>query len=68
MFNVWTVIIQNLNIRGKAYSKDLGYLFLYIIVGVAFSRDFTTNLAPQCRVFSRALKIKKFKSPARGYK
>ena len=39
MFNVWTVIIQNLNIRGKAYSKDLGYLFLYIIVRVAFSRD-----------------------------
>ena len=25
----------------------------------AFSRDFTTNLAPQCSAFSRALKIEK---------
>ena len=29
----------------------------------AFSRDFTINLAPQCRAFSRALKIEKLKAP-----
>ena len=42
--------------------------------GGALSRDFTTNLAPQCRAFSRALKIEKLKVPlfsgprGRGYK
>ena len=29
----------------------------------AFSGHFTTNLARQCRAFSRALKIEKFKAP-----
>ena len=29
----------------------------------AFSGDFTTNLAWQCRAFSRALKIEKLKAP-----
>ena len=29
----------------------------------AFSGDFTTNLARQCRTFSRALKIEKLKAP-----
>ena len=29
----------------------------------AFSRDFTTSLAPECRVFSRALKIEKLEAP-----
>ena len=29
----------------------------------AFSRDFTTNLAPPCRASSRALKIEKLKAP-----
>ena len=29
----------------------------------AFSKDFTTNLAPQCRAFSRALKSEKLKAP-----
>ena len=29
----------------------------------AFSRDLTTNLAPQCRALSRALKIEKLKAP-----
>ena len=28
-----------------------------------FSRDFTTNLAPQCRAFSGALKSEKLKAP-----
>ena len=32
-------------------------------MGGAFSRDFTTNLTPQCRAFSRALNIEKLKSP-----
>ena len=39
--------------RGK---DGLGHLLLFIIVNLrgvgAFSRDFTTNLAPQCRAFS----------------
>ena len=29
----------------------------------AFSRVFTTSLAPECRAFSRALKIEKLKAP-----
>ena len=29
----------------------------------AFSRDFTINLSPQCRGFSRALKTEKLKAP-----
>ena len=28
-----------------------------------FSRDFTINLSPQCRAFSRALKTEKLKAP-----
>ena len=28
-----------------------------------FSMDFTINLSPQCRAFSRALKIEKLKAP-----
>ena len=31
--------------------------------GGAFSRDFTKNLSPQCRAFSRALKTEKLKAP-----
>ena len=31
--------------------------------GRAFSRDFTINLSPQCRAFSRALKTEKLKAP-----
>ena len=31
--------------------------------GGAFSRDFTTSLAPECRAFSGALKIEKLKAP-----
>ena len=29
----------------------------------AFSRDFTTSLAPECRAFSGALKLEKLKAP-----
>ena len=39
----------------------------FIIVNLwgagAFSRDFTINLSPQCRAFSRALKTEKLKAP-----
>ena len=31
--------------------------------GGDFSRDFTINLSPQCRAFSRALKTEKLKAP-----
>ena len=47
---------------GKLIQNDLGHLLIVIIVNQgmgAFSRDFTANLAPQCRAFSRALKIEK---------
>ena len=53
--------------RWNAYSNDLGHLLLFIIVNPsgawAFSRDFTINLAPQCRPFSRTLKNEKLKAP-----
>ena len=54
--------------RGKHYSNDLGQLSFFILIlpasGVgALSGDFTTNLARQCRAFSRALKIEKLKAP-----
>ena len=46
------------------------HLLFFIIVnlrggggGGAFSRDFTINLSPQCRAFSRALKTEKLKAP-----
>ena len=55
------------------YSNDSGQLlFLIIILSArggggggwgAFSGDFTTNLARQCRAFSRDLKIEKLKAP-----
>ena len=32
--------------------------------GGAYSRVFTTNLAPECRAFSKALKIEKLKNLA----
>ena len=44
-----------------------GHLLFFIIVNLrragAFSRDFTINLSPQCRAFSRALKTEKLKAP-----
>ena len=54
----------------KIYSNDSGQLLFILILsapggggGGAFSGDFTTNLARQCRAFSRALKIEKLKAP-----
>ena len=52
----------------KIYSNDSGQFFFFILIlsapgGGAFSGDFTTNLARQCRAFSRALKIEKLKAP-----
>ena len=55
-------------IAEKIYSNDSGQLLLFILIlsspgGGAFSGDFTTNLARQCRAFSRALKIEKLQAP-----
>ena len=52
----------------KIYSNNSGQLFFILILSSpggagAFSGDFTTNLARQCRAFSRALKIEKLKAP-----
>ena len=51
----------------KIYSNDSGQFFILILSAPggfgAFSGDFTTNLARQCRAFSRALKIEKLKAP-----
>ena len=50
----------------KVYSNGPGHLLFFIIVNLragAFSRDFTTDLSPQCRAFSRALKTEKLKAP-----
>ena len=52
----------------KIYSNDSGQLLFFILIlsapaPGAFSGDFTTNLARQCRAFSRALKIEKLKAP-----
>ena len=48
-------------------SENNSQLFFQVIVSPrgagAFSRGFTTNLARQCRAFSRALKIEKLKAP-----
>ena len=46
------------------YSNNSGQLLFFILIlsapgGGAFSGDFTTDLARQCRAFSRALKIEK---------
>ena len=38
------------------------YVLLFGVLSLAFSGDFTTNLARQCRAFSRALKIEKLKA------
>ena len=56
----------------KVYSNGPGHFLFFIIVNLrrgggggagAYSRDFTTNLSPQCRAFSRALKTEKLEAP-----
>ena len=54
----------------KIYSNDTGQLLFFILIlsgpwgwAGAFSGGFTTNLARQCRAFSRALQIEKLKAP-----
>ena len=54
----------------KVYSNGSGggpaQLLFFITVnlrGMAFSRDFSINLSPQCRAFSTALKTEKLKAP-----
>ena len=54
--------------KGENYSNDSGQLLFFSLIlsapgAGAFSGDFTTNLARQCRAFSRALKIEKLKAP-----
>ena len=61
------VHVDHHGIQEKIYSNDSGQLFFILILSAlgagAFSGDFTTNLARQCRAFSRALKIEKLKAP-----
>ena len=49
------------------FHQNSSQLLFHIMVSLrgagAFSRDFTTNLAPQCQAFSGALKIEKLKAP-----
>ena len=49
------------------FHQNNSQLLFHVIVSLrgagAFSRDFTTNLARQCRGFSRALKNEKLKAP-----
>ena len=52
-------------------SNDIGFQLSHLLFFIsvspgragAFSRDFTTSLAPECRAFSGALKIEKLKAP-----
>ena len=49
---------------GGIHTNDSGHLFFFILIlsaseGVgSFNRNFTTNLARECRAFRRALKLK----------
>ena len=49
------------------FNQNSSQLLFHIMVSLrgagAFSRDFTTTLAPRCRAFSWALKIEKLKVP-----
>ena len=49
------------------FHQNKSQLLFHVIVSIqgagAFSRDFTTNLARQCRAFSRALNNEKLKAP-----
>ena len=61
-------LMWNLHGIGEgSLSNGPGHLLFFIIVNLrgagAFSRDFTINLFPQCRAFSRALKTEKLKAP-----
>ena len=52
----------------KIYSNDSGQLLFFILIlsapqAGAFSGEFTTNFARQCRAFSRALKIENLRAP-----
>ena len=49
------------------FNQNNSELLLHIFVSLrgagAFNGDLTINLAPQCRAFSRALKVEKLKAP-----
>ena len=57
--------------RGRKFIQMIPFICLHIVIiwgwglfGVgAFCRAFTTDVAPQCRAFSRALEIEKLKAP-----
>ena len=60
--------VDHHRIGENIYSNDSGQLLVFILIlsapgAGAFSGDFTTNLARQCRAFSRALTIEKLKAP-----
>ena len=55
----WTIELPR--IRLKVYPNDSVHLLFFITFNRpesgAFSRDFTINVSPQCRVFTRALHL-----------
>ena len=51
--------------RGRKFIQMIPVICLHIVIlwgAGAFCRAFTTNVAPQCRAFSRALEIEKLKA------
>ena len=53
----------------EKYSNNSGHIFVVLHFDIAslqgagaFGKDLTTNLAPQCNAFSRALEIEKLKA------
>ena len=52
--------------RGRKIIQIISVIRLHIVILLgarAFCRAFATNVAPQCRAFSRALEIEKLKAP-----
>ena len=68
-FEITESIEDKVHVGPPDRGENLFKLFRLIVVLYfnfvpgAFSGDFTTNLARQCRAFSRALKIEKLKAP-----
>ena len=67
---------DQIKIGEKIYSNDSGQLLFFILISSApGGRGLLAGVLPQCRAFSRALKIEKLKAPlfrgpegAGGYK
>ena len=49
--------------KGRKFIQMVQVICCQPPLGGGFSRDFTINLSPQCRAFSRALKTEKLKAP-----